>query len=185
MAGAEALFQLMLQRRAAAAFDTALFATTAADTDRVAGLLHGLTPIDTLADLAVALEALAGALADAGGSGQIIIATDPKTAATVQLRHPLLAWPVLASLHIPAGRIVAIDPTGLVFGTGGDLDITTTIAAILHMSDEPVEIVSDVAAVADPVREIFQTDGIALRLLVDLAFSARPGAVQYMDGGQW
>lgn len=183
--GAEALFRLMLQRRAAAAFDAALFASTAGDAESVAGLLHGVAPIDAIAgDLAGALAELAGALGAVGGSGQVVIATDPGTAARIALRLPLLSWPVLASSQLPAGRIVAIDPAGLVFGTGGDLDILAANAALLHMSDEPGHIVAD-ATTADPVREVFQTSGIALRLLMDLAFAARPGAVQFVDGGQW
>lgn len=185
--GAEGLFRHMLQSRAAGAFDAALFSSDAGDAVKVAGLLHGVTalPAGGAGNVTEALAALAGALAEAGGSGQVIVATDPATAATIQLRHPMLSWPVLASRKIPAGRIIALDPFGVVFGTGGDLDIENTAAALLHMSDEPAEIVASGGATADPVREIYQTDGIAMRALLDLAFAARPGAVQFIDGGVW
>lgn len=182
-AGAEALFRLMLYRRAAAALDAALFATAAGDSARVAGLLNGVTPLNAgpVASLTEALEAVAGALGDASGSGRVVIAADPRTATAIQLRHPLLSWPVLASRQIPAGRIVGIDPAGLLFGAGVEIEIDVTNAATLHMSDEPLEITSDVPVTADPVRELWQTDALAVRLLLDVAFAARVGAVQYLD----
>lgn len=188
--GAEALLRHMLARRAARAFDAALFSTAAGDATRVAGLLHGVTPIAGLSGgdavaMKADLRALGGALGDAGGSGRVLLAMHPTSASAVALELPTLAWPVLPTAALPVGRIVAVDPAGLAFGTGGELDILTTPAALIHMSSTPAEIVTDAGATADPVRELFQTDGLATRLLMDLAFAARPGAVAYVEGATW
>lgn len=180
----ERIFGHMLRERAAQAFDLALFATTAADTDRPAGLLYDLAPLDAgpLGSSAEALAALAGALGDAGGSGRVVIVAHPSTAALIGLGHPQLAWPVLASRALTIGHIVAIDPVGLVFGTGAEIDIEATTAGAIHMSDTAAEIVAGGGATADPVTELFQVDAVALRLLLDLTFAARPGAVQHVQG---
>ena len=183
--GAEALFRSKIEARAATIFDTALFADTAGDATAVAGLLNGLTECFPARgqNYGEALAALVGALGGFKGSGRALIATDPVTAAALAIKYPMLKWPVFASSSLPTGRIVAVDPAGVVFGTSGTFDLLATQSAILHMSDEPAEIVTDAAAVADPVRELWQTDGIAFRLMVWITWAAKPGAVQFCDVG--
>ena len=183
--GAEGLLRRMLQARAAWAFDAALFSSAAGSDTVVAGLLNGVTATAPLSlSTRDVLAELGNALAAAGGSGSVVIAAHPGAAAAIQIDHPDLTWPILPCPALPPGRVVAIDPAGLVFGTSGGIDIEATNAALIHMSDDPAEIASDAPATADPVREIWQTDAIALRLLVDLAFAARPGSVQFVDGAQ-
>lgn len=184
-AAAERVFGHLLRARAAAAFDAALFSTDAAAADRPAGLLNGVTALDAgpLGSLTEALAALAGALGTAGGSGRVVIAANPSIAALIQLQHPALVWPVLPTQALAAGHVIAIDPSGLVFGTGADVDIEASLDATIHMSDTPLELVSGIGpTTADPIRDIYQTDSIALRMTMDLAFAARPGAVQYAAG---
>lgn len=189
--GAERLFRFMLESRAAFALDAALFATTAATDAAAAGLLNGVTPITGLGggDLFAAqtdVGALAQAVADAGGTGALTFITSPARAARLQMLMPQqFPWPILASRAVADDRVVALDPAQLLFGTGGGIDIETTNSALLHMNYEPLEIVSAVPTTADPVRDLWQTDAIALRLLVDVAFAARPGTVQYVTGASW
>lgn len=182
----ERLFGHMLRERAAREFDAALFSDDAADDDRAAGLLHGVTALDAgpMGNLTEALGALAGALGSAGGSGRVVIAAHPSTAALIQLHHPQLVWPVLATRALMAGHIVAIDPAGLLFGMTGNVDISAVNSGLVHMSSTPAEIVSSTGpTTADPVSELFQIDAIGMRLLLDVAFTAKPGAVQHVIGG--
>jgi hypothetical protein len=179
---AEQIFATMLRREAGRALDRAIFATDAGDATKVAGLLAGVSPIDggPFGTVGEALSGLAGALADAGGSGEVFIAASPATAARIMIEHPQLAWTIAPSRALSAGQVVAIDPLGCVFGAGDTVDLESAVAALLHMSDVPSPIVD--TAAADPTRSLWQTDGIATRLIVDLAFAARPGAVALVEG---
>jgi len=179
---AEALIGHLLRERASLAFDRALFSTDSGNATRVAGLLNGVTALAPSPDASLTgvLAALVGALGNAGGSGRVILAAHPTTAALIELSHPDLRFPVLATRALVVGHVVAIDPAGLVFGAGGELDIETTASAMIHMADPGLELVTDAGVIADPVRELWQTDAIAVRLLLDVSFAAQPGAVQHV-----
>lgn len=179
---AERVLSSILRARASLAFDAAFFSTTDGGADGVAGVLHGLQPADVQSAEGVgeALAVLAGAVADGGGSGNLAIVAHPRTAAVIQMQHPHLAWPVLPSRAVPVGRAIAIDPGAVAFGLGSDLDISRDGAATLHMSSAPDQLVDGTAA--DPVRSLWQTDGIGMRVIFDLAFVARPGAVAFCEG---
>ncbi len=91
-----------------------------------------------------------------------------------------------SDLAVPDGRLIAIDPRSLVHGFGPDAQIDSSAETLLHMSDAPLEIVADDTTVADPTRSMWQTNGIATRIILDIAFAARrTGAVQYADSVQW
>jgi len=184
---AEALVGHLLRERAALAFDRALFSADAGNATRVAGLLNGVTALDPGPNrsLTGVLAALVGALGNAGGSGRVILAAHPTTAALIELAHPMLRFPILATRALVVGHVVAIDPAGVAFGAGGELDIERTNSAMIHMADPGLELVNDAGVRADPVREIFQTDGIAIRLLLDVSFAAQPGAVQFVESVLW
>jgi len=184
---AEALIGHLLRERASLAFDRALFSADAGDATRVAGLLHGVTALAPSPDASLTgvLAALVGALGNAGGSGRVILAAHPTTAALVELSHPMLRFPVLATRALVVGHVVAIDPAGLVFGAGGELDIERTNSSMIHMADPGLELVTDAGVVADPVRELWQTDAIAIRLLLDVSFAAQPGSVQFVQSVLW
>jgi len=149
--------------------------------------LNGVTALDPGPDgsLTGVLAALVGALGNAGGSGRVIFAAHPRTAALIELAHPMLRFPILATRALALGHVVAIDPAGLVFGAGNALDIERTNSAMIHMADPGLELVTDAGVVADPVHELWQTDGIAVRLLLDVAFAAQPGAVQFVTSMLW
>lgn len=180
---AQAVFDEMLREDAAASLDAGYFSDTAESADAHAGLLNGVSPTgspsgDMTTDLAELAEAVS-----VGGSGQVVFVTGPGRAATVPIRAPDLRVTVLPSLAVPEDRLIAIDPMSLVHGVG-DVEVDAGEEMLLHMSDEPLPIVD--GATADPVRSMYQTAGIALRMLVDLAFAKRrAGAVAYRDGVAW
>ena len=182
---AERVLNAVLRARAERAFDAAFFSADAADTVRVAGLLNGVTPLDAgpIGTVGEALAALAGALADNGGSGEVFIAAHPALTAKIMIEHPQLGWTVAPSRALAAGTLVAIDPTSVIFAVGPELDIARETSATLHMSTTPLEIVSATGpTTADPVRSLFQTDGVGLRLILDLAWGVRPGSVAFIEG---
>jgi hypothetical protein len=57
----------------------------------------------------------------------------------------------------------------------------------LHMSDTPLEIVSGTGpTTADPVRSMFQTHSMAIKMVLPLTWKMRrSGMVQWIDGTSW
>lgn len=189
----ENVVRLLIREDTAASLDAAYFSTDAADTETHAGLLGGLSPLSGYpgGDREAAETDLA-ALSDAvsaGGSGQLSFVVSPKRANRIKIRFPDIHRELnfLASLAVADDRIIALDPASLVHGFGSDFDIEASKTAAIHMSDTPLEIVSDTGpTTADPVRGVFQTDAIAFRLIADIAFNTRrSNAVSYLTGASW
>lgn len=177
----EAVFTAMLREEASLSLDAAYFSAAAGSSTVHAGLLNGVTPIVTAGNITDDLAALASAVG-AGGSGQVAFIAGPGLAAAIMVRSPDLKVPVLGSVAVPEDRVIAVDPLSLAHGFGDDPEISASESAVLHMTDDA----SGSVMAGDPVRSLFQTAGIALRLIVDVAFAARrAGAVAYVDGVDW
>lgn len=186
-ANAYQIFETMLRREAGISLDAAFFATTAGSSAAHAGLLYGVTATAASGYLNDDLAALAEAVGT-DGSGDVAFVAAPRLAALIRIRRPDLTVPVLASLAIPAGRLVAVDPAALVHGIGRDVEIAAAEEGLIHMETAPGPISEpgSPATVAAPVRSLYQTNTLALRLLMDVAFAKqRSGAVAYIDGNLW
>lgn len=165
---AEPIFRRMLREDAGRTLDAAYLSAGAASSSALAGLLNGVTETaGTSSDVTDDLAALASAVST---SGEVVFIAAPKRAARIRVRKPELASAVFASAVIPADRVIALDPLALVHGFGGEPDITSSIEALVHMSDDADPIRAS-GATADPVRSLFQTDALAVRMILDLAFA--------------
>lgn len=189
-AGGDAVVRQLIREDAASTLDAAYFSTASGDATTHPGMLDGLTAKTGFGggDLE-AFEADMLALSDAvseAGSGQVVFITSPRRANRIKIRFPkhapLLA--VLPSLAVADDRIIAVDPASWAHGFGADFDLDVSEAATLHMSDDPNPIVA--TTTADPVRSVFQTASLALRMLADVAFaSRRPNAVAFLNNPTW
>ncbi|MFT4115598.1 phage major capsid protein [Bradyrhizobium sp.] len=190
---ADAIMETMLREDVAAGLDAAFFASTAASDAANAGLLNGVMAGAGYAggDSASAkkdLIALSDAVSD-GGSGMVTFVVNPKRLARLRLLDPILSGSldIVPSAAVPVDRIIAADGPALLVSvdTSPEIDITTN--ALLHMSDAPLEIVSDTGpTTADPVRSLWQTATVAVRIIHELAFAKRRStAVAYLDGATW
>jgi hypothetical protein len=177
------IFEMLLKEDAAVGLDSAYFSANVGTSAAHQGLLYGLSAITPFGSMSQDLAALASAVG-AAGSGQVIFVTGPGRAATVPILSPNLTATVLGSLAVPEDRVIAIDPLSIVHGFGSEPEFLISNEAVTHMSDAPLEIVSGTGpTTADPVRSMWQTDSVALRLLLDIGFGARrSGAVAFMDG---
>jgi hypothetical protein len=191
-AAAEDIFRHVLLEDAAASLDTALYDAGAASDSRPAGLLNGVSATTATAGgdaeaMTADFKALATALAVAGGSGVVVIIANPKEAAMIALTMPQFPWPVWPSASVPAGRVIAVDPTAFAVGFSDRVEIDTSADGTLHMSDAPLEIVSGTGpTTADPVRSLWQTDSIAQRLIAWVSWTMRAaGRVQYIEAVSW
>ncbi|MCC3243757.1 hypothetical protein LG047_02480 [Methylocystis sp. WRRC1] len=180
-----AVFDAVLRERAAISLDAAIFNTAAGDDVVHPGILAGLTPVSPYGAPEDDVALLLSSLAAAGGSGNAALVCHPTEAAILQARMPTLKVPVWPSRAVAQGTLIALDPTGFAVSFGA-VDIETAESATLHMHDTPAEIVSGTGpTTADPVREVYQTATIAVRLLVDIAFVQRNGLVVFAEGVSW
>ncbi|OYW98385.1 MAG: hypothetical protein B7Z14_14960 [Bosea sp. 32-68-6] len=94
---------------------------------------------------------------------------------------PLTRVPILPSLAVPAGRVIAIDPVSLCHGYGANPDLITSGAATIHMDSEALAIRAG-GVTAAPVRSLWQTDSMATRMLLDVGYGKRrANAVGFME----
>jgi HK97 family phage major capsid protein/HK97 family phage prohead protease len=108
----------------------------------------------------------------------------------------LLGIPVLTSTTVPAGVVFLVDAAELATAYDSMPQMDVSEQATLHMEDTaPKQIVvagtgaagaTAVTDIANPVRSMFQTASIALRLLWDLTWAQRrQGAVFTVTGVAW
>ena len=186
---AEREVRRLLREAAALTLDAYLFSDDAATDAAPAGLFYGLTPITTQAfdsdALVNDLTALVAAVAPIGGDRLAYVAS-PARAAQISMRVPALRFPVFASSAIPDTRIAAVALDALAVGIDPTPDIYVDSQASVHMSSEPLELVSDNPTTADPVRSFYQTASIGIRLILDCDWALRdPGAVAMVEGVAW
>jgi Phage capsid family len=174
------VFSMLLKEDAAKGLDGAVFSDEDGMGDAHEGLLNGATEVAGGSDLLSDLQALARSVA-VGGSGQVVFVAGTGMAAAAGLDTTIAAR-ILGSPAVAETRLIALDPLSLIWGAGDDFDISTSNEGILHMSTVPLPIVDASGTAADPTRGLWQTDAIATRLLLSVAFTKRrAAAVAYID----
>ena len=79
-----------------------------------------------------------------------------------------------------------LDAADFVTATGDTPNFTVSDQATLHMETTPTAISTTTTAVAAPVRSLFQTDSIAVRMMLDVNWGLlRTGTVAWVTGITW
>jgi hypothetical protein len=185
----------MLREDVAASLDFSLFSNAAASASRPAGILNGVTSLAATTGSGEA--ALRGdiakleAIATATGTNEIAYIASPSYAARAAtyanvVGNDVNVWP---SVAVADGVLIAIAPAAFVSGFGAVPKINTAQDATLHRDDASPQQIGTPGSpnvVAAPTRSMFQTDSIALRLILDCAWSLRStGAVSWITGATW
>jgi hypothetical protein len=191
---AENLVRDALSRSAALALDTALLDADASTTARPAGLRYGISALtaSALTDRTEAMLAdiatLAGAVAPVAGNAPIVLVANPVRAMMLRLRAPReLPVSVLASSAVAAGDLIAVAPPALVSAVGPP-QILASRETTLHMHDAPTAIstAGSPNVVSAPVRSLWQTDCVALRLLLVASWGLRdPRGLAWLTATAW
>jgi hypothetical protein len=171
--------------------DKKMFSTDAADATAPAGILAGATVVPPTAAtepwaISSDVGALVEALAQYGGGLEPVIIAAPGQAAALRMWRQQDFYDIYPSLALAAGTVVAVESSSFVSGFDSlpEFDIKTGVA--LHMEDTtPTDIVSGGTA-AIPVKSAFQTDLIALRMILRAGWGMRnPQHVATMSGVSW
>jgi HK97 family phage prohead protease/HK97 family phage major capsid protein len=208
----EGLLRAAIQEDTAVSLDTVLLDANAATLIRPAGILNGVTPLTATAG--GGFTALVGDIKQI--SGALLTATKGNVRAPVWIMNPqqvmsagltpapgvgafpfqdqinngnLQGWPIIDSGTVPLGTVIAMDAADFVSVGGEAPRFELSDQATLHMEDTaPADIVSGggTPTTANPVKSMWQTDSIALRLIMPTNWAIRrPGVVSAVVGVTW
>jgi len=197
----ESLIRRFMIEDTTIAIDTQFISATAATTVAPGGVLHGVTPIVSggstpdkiAADLSAAITAMIGA----GGGVKPYFIMNPALQSRIAFMqnsvgtpafpeavtgNNLRNIPVVTSLTVPATTILLVDADSIGIA-GGTPQFLGSNQATLHeeyVAADTKPIVgagtgtagaTDLADIANPVRSLYQTDSLALRMVMDLDWS--------------
>ena len=207
----EGLIRNWMQEDTSVALDSVLLDATAASAIRPAGIRNGVTVTTATAGGGFAalvgdLKALVAALIT-GTNGNIrspVWIINPIQSLAISLTQnaggdfPFAAeisqnrfqgFPVLVSSTVTAGMVILVDAADFVALEGDAPMFSVSDQATLHMEDTtPLAIgtVGSPATVAAPARSLFQTDSMALRMIMDINWAfRRTGGVAWTQAVTW
>ncbi len=208
----EGLLRDAISEDTAVSLDSILLDSNPATVIRPAGILNGITGLTPTAG--GGFNALVGDIKQL--SGALLTGTKGNVRAPAWLMNPqqknsiglvaapgagvfpfrdevsagnLGGWPIIDSGTVPLGEVIAIDAADFVAVGGEAPRFEISDQATLHMEDtDPAEIVggADPGTPANPVRSLWQTDSLALRLILPVNWTIRrPGVVAFVAGVTW
>ena len=185
--------------------DSILLDNVAGDAIRPAGLLNGVTALTATtgggqAAILADIRKLRAPFDSANNGTNLVLLMNPAQEVGLALTPAAdgqLGWTsavlsrykIITSTAIPVGRVIMVNAGDFVTATGDVPEFEMSNEATLHMEDStPLQIGSTGTpnTVAAPVRSLFQTATMGLRMLMDVSWSLRrPGSVQWIDGVTW
>lgn len=207
----EGVLRQAIQDDTTGAIDTVLLDAGAATAIRPAGLRNGVTVTTAatgggIAALVADIKALVGALtsATAGNVRSPVWIMNPLQAISISFLQDasgnfafaaalaqgnLAGFPVIQSATVPAGTLVLVDAADFFSATGDEPRFEVSEQATLHMEDSaPAQIgtAGAPATVAGNVRSMFQTDSLALRMVLPMNWALRrAGTVAWTQAVTW
>jgi HK97 family phage prohead protease/HK97 family phage major capsid protein len=194
------------------AIDTVLLDANPATSIRPAGLRNGVSGLTPTAGggfnaLVGDIKQLAGALltATAGHIRNGVFLINPQQALSISLTQPpaaatalfpfadevaanrLRSFKLIVSGNVPLGMVIALDAADFVTAGAESPRFEVSDQATLHMEDTaPTDITGGTPSPATPVKSMFQTDSLALRLVWPLNWTLRrTGMVSWLTGVTW
>jgi hypothetical protein len=195
----EVVARSLIGEGTALALDKALLGTQADDGTTPVGILHNATSVTPttgggLSALAGDVDKLIGTLVNLGaGRDPVFIASPQQAAAIKLLASPLFTYPVLQSSALPLGTVIAVEASSFVSAFSSVPEFSVDQHPTFHMEDtSPQDITGGTPSPAVPVRSMFQTDSIGLRMILRASWGMRSAptdatkvAVSYVTGATW
>jgi hypothetical protein len=185
----EAVVRQSLSEATGLALDLQMFSSDPGDATKPPGLLAGTAPIAATAGGGAAamltdLNNLFAALASHGGGKTAIIAAAVPQALALKLSvGPRFDVDIVASTALASGTVVALELASFVSGFGSAPEFTASKVGSVHMEDTTP---SSNLTGAVPVRSLFQTDAIGLKMTLSAGWGLRAsGHAQFVTGATW
>jgi HK97 family phage major capsid protein/HK97 family phage prohead protease len=205
----ESLLRQAIEEDTGVAVDTVLIDATAATSVRPAGLragVAGLTPTagGGFAALVGDIKQMVGVLTAANSLRAPVWIMNPAQALSIGLTqnsggdfpfkaeingNQLQGFPVITSTTVPATEVILLDAADFMSVEGDQPRFEVSDQATLHMEDtapQPISTPGSPNVVAAPIRSMFQTDSLALRMILPMNWAMRrSGLVAWMTGVTW
>ncbi len=206
----ETILRQLIMDDTGVAVDTVFIDNVAVSAIRPAGIrngVSGLTPTAGagFAALVADLKAMVGALAAVNAMGSLVWIMNPVQQIAISLTqnaggnfpfqteinaNRLLGYGVVVSSTVPAGMLILINADDLMVVQGDTPRFDVSDQATLHFEDTtPLQITTGAqgsAVAATPVRSMFQTDSLALRMILPMNWALRrSGSVAWVTGVTW
>jgi HK97 family phage prohead protease/HK97 family phage major capsid protein len=205
----EAVIRQAMAEDTAVAVDTILIDTNAATTIRPAGLRNGvagLTPSAAAPNLAMVadLKALIGAITAVNGGRDVVVLINPAQGLALSFTQTTtgdfmfsgvgeagqrLGVTFIQSTTVPAGMVIAVDSADFASATGDTPEFDVSDQATIHEEDTtplPISATGTPNVVAAPVRSLWQTASLGVRMLLDMNWAMRrTGMVSWMENVVW
>ena len=201
----------MIGRHTSVSIDTILLDTNPATTIRPAGLRNGVAGLTPTAGggfnaLVGDLKQMMGVLVAANSVRSPVWIMNPQQALSISLTQSaagvgvfpfrdeiqagmLNGYPVIQSTTVPVTVVILVDAADFASLSGDDPRFELSDQATLHMEDTtPLNIGTAGAppTVAAPTQSMFQTDSIALRMILPINWiMRRSGLVAWLTGVTW
>ena len=189
----ELVVRTVMQESVALALDSALLGTTAGDAIRPPGLRFGVSALPASSPAAGAAEAmiidvstLVEAIAPIALNSPIIFVAAPDRALRMRMRALQLPLEILGSAAVADDELVAVASNCIASAVDPRPRIDASTETVLHQEDvAPLQISTGPqgsATLATPSRSLFQTDVLALRLILECSWGVRhPSGVQWIN----
>jgi HK97 family phage prohead protease len=206
----EGLIRDAIQEDTSVALDMILLDATAATSVRPAGLRYNIAVTTATAGGGYAalvgdIKALIGALITAtnGNMRQLVWIMNPVQAAAIALtssdatdmpfkaeiaQNRLLGYPVIISPTVTAGMLILLDAADFVSVTGDGPMFDVSDTATLHMEDTTPLAIGTVGSpntVAAPVRSLWQTDTVGIRMIQPMNWTLRRASLAWTQSVTW
>lgn len=206
----EQIIRQLIQDDTQIAVDTVLIDATAFTSIRPSGLRAGVSATTAttgggFAALVGDIKALIGVLAAANSLRSPTWIMNPVQAVSISLTqnaggdfpfkqeingNTLQGYPVIVSSTVPSGMVILLDAADFMSVSGDDPRFDVSDQATLHFEDTtPLQITTGAqgsAVAATPVRSMFQTDSLALRMILPMNWAMRrTGVIAWTQSVTW
>jgi hypothetical protein len=192
----EAIVRATLGEATGLALDAKMFSADAASASAPGGLFAGVTPLTpasgggaTPAEAAATdIGALFGALAAQGaGKTAVIVAATPQAVRLKLIAGPKFDYDIIASTSLPSGVVAVVELASFVSRFSSVPEFRVGPDASIHFEDtSPQDITGGSPSPAVPVRSMFQTDSIALKMDMFASWGLRAaGHAQWIAATTW
>jgi HK97 family phage major capsid protein/HK97 family phage prohead protease len=206
----EGILRSLIAEDTSIAIDTILIDATAASAIRPAGLRSGVAGLTPTAGggftaLVGDIKQMINVLAAANSLRTPVWIMNPVQAVAIGLTatangvfpfkqeidgNTLQGYPVIVSSTMPATQVMLLDAADFMSVSGDDMRFEVSDQATLHFEDTtPLQLTTGAqgsGVVATPSRSMFQTDSLALRMIIPLNWAMRrTGVVAWLTGVTW
>lgn len=187
----EEVVKQLLREASTLAIDAAIFSPNPASPAQSAGLLNGLTALtpssSTLGFDACGqdLGTLTHNIALSGGGSNVAFIASPKQATAIKFWSGSIVasenLPVAGAASVPDGTVIAIEPASLAISLGAPEFSVSSVAAVHQEDTAPVTNL----LTGSPVKSMFQTDAIVLKMELWGSWAMRAPHVSFMSAVNW